>query len=176
MSSSEGKVLGYVDCTPRISPEQYLNILDMNMDCLRKEFGPGWTKTKKIGGVYADDQLHRAVDARHAFIKRWYELLEADLYLLDYIARVRGYDRHHLPGVVTSISITPPGKTWSISILMRGKPLQAIPRDELKAEVMRLFMSEENYPIEEIKKNIEYYLRGQGYETLDIEETVTIEV
>jgi hypothetical protein len=29
--------------------------------------------------------------------------------------------------------------------------------------------------IEDLKKEIEYYLRGQGYDILDIEETITIE-
>lgn len=178
---AEKEAITYVDCVPKLSEAQYLDIFDMNMVCLRKEFGPGWTKTKKIGGAYADDSLRRAIDARYGFIKHWYELLEADLYILDHIARVRGYERAHLPGVVTSLVINIPGWHLGLMIYFRGKPLQAIPKDDLKAEVERLVekMKGETKPltanIEDLKKEIEYYLRGQGYDTLDIEETITIE-
>jgi hypothetical protein len=176
MTEAIAEPVGYVDCTPRLSPETYLDILDMNMTCLRKEFGPGWTRTKKIGGTYTDDQLHRAVDARYAFIKHWYDLLEADLHLLDHISKVRRYDRHHLPGVVISLRIAPKlAHPWRISLLIKGKPLQAIPKDDLEAEVTRLFLDKKN-SIEDVKKQVEYYLRGQGYATLEVQEIINIEV
>ena len=182
MSQSKAEPVIYVDCTPRLSDAQYLELLDMNMSCLKKEFWHDWTKTKKIGGSYADDSLHRAVDARYGFIKHWYQMLEADLYILDHICKVRGYDRAHLPGVVSCVVVNIEGWHRGLTIYFRGKPLQAIPRDELKDEIERLVgkLKEGKKPlsgeIADLKKNIEYYLRGQGYDTLDIEETVTIEV
>ena len=178
--AEEGEIVSYVDCTPHLTPETYLELFDMNMSVLRKEFGPGWTKAQKIGGKFADDSLHRAVDARYGFIKHWYELLEADLHILDHIARVRGYDRQHLPGVVSCVVVNIEGWYRGLVVYFRGKPLQAIPKDDLKAEIERLAGIYKEKPskngLADLKKNIEYYLRGRGYETLDIEETVTIEV
>jgi hypothetical protein len=63
-----------------------------------------------------------------------------------------------------------------IAIIIRGKPLQPGPKENLKAEVQNLLYDEKNFSVPDLKKQIEYYLRGQGYEVLDVQEITEIEV
>lgn len=171
-----GDRVGFIDLTPRLSPEQWMDLIEQNMKCLRKEFGPGWTKASKIGGVYAKDSLQKAVDARYAFISRWRKLLDADLYILDYICRTQDFPRFPLPGVVTEVIVKVGNSSSPIRIVVIGKPFLAIPEDDLKAEIERIIEYEHGETDDEIKKKVEYYLRGHDYETLDIEKTISMEV
>ena len=173
----EGGPVEYIDLAPRMSSKQYMDLVDMNMEHMRKQFGPGWTKAKKFSDSYSNPLL-AMVESRRHFITEWFRLLEADLEIIDCVCKREGYDRQHLPGVITSITITLEGGKWGICLLIRGKPLQAIPKDDLKAEVQRLLSNEgdKKYRYPELRQHIEYYLRGRGYEVLDVQETVEIEV
>ena len=155
----EGGPVEYIDLAPRMSSK------------------PGWTKAKKFSDSYSNPLL-AMVESRRHFITEWFRLLEADLEIIDCVCKREGYDRQHLPGVITSITITLEGGKWGICLLIRGKPLQAIPKDDLKAEVQRLLSNEgdKKYRYPELRQHIEYYLRGRGYEVLDVQETVEIEV
>lgn len=157
---SEKEPITTVDCTPKMSPERYLEIFNMNMACLRKEFGPGWTRTKKIDAT----DMQKAIDARYAFIKPWYEMLEADLYLLDYIAQVKRYGRQHLPGEISMFELRHP--KVHIDLVARGKSISP----EFRARVKDIFAQGiiiYGFDKGEVTRHLRGFLFDEGYEIVD---------
>ena len=97
-SEDDGIEVGTINLAPRLSSAQYMNIVDANLETMSREFGPEWTNQKICGNTTSRIALDHMVNCRRQFIMHWYDLLSADLEIIDCVAQNNGFDRGHVPG------------------------------------------------------------------------------
>jgi hypothetical protein len=173
-SKEDGIEVGTVNLAPRLSSAQYMNIVDANLETMRKEFGPCWTKVKKYGDTISNPALEIMTKSRRTFIMRWFDLLIADLEIIDCVAANNGFYRGHVPGVITKFAfdgrhVTP--VVPSFEILIRGRPLHINPLADARQEALNLV---EAGKASTLKYEMECYFRGKGYEVLEIKDEMGV--
>lgn len=82
-SEDDGIKIGTINLAPRLSSAQYMNIVDASFETMSKEYGPKWTNQKTYGATVSKIALENMVNCRRQFIMHWYDLLSADLEIIE---------------------------------------------------------------------------------------------
>jgi hypothetical protein len=91
-------------------------------------------------------------------------MLEADLYALDYINRVKGYERQHLPGEISMFKLRYPNVR--IDLAIRGKPVSPKFRERVK-DIFTQGIIAYGFDNEKVTRHLRGFLYDEGYEVID---------
>jgi len=146
----DAEVVGAVDLTPNMQPKLYFQIIFANMEYVIKNFPSAWKKARSRG---------YDVENIRAFLQEWYELFEADLYMVDSIEARTGHERGKIPGVYTMVR-----SLSGIQILVRGQPIS----DILAANIRVKFEDARTNGLndKETAEKVSQFLRNWDYDVI----------
>ena len=148
-------------------PELCIDLIEANMGYIIHNFRREWTRAQKLGAKWElQDGIAGRAKAYRAFLHEWHGLLESDMYMVDYIERQIGMPRANYPGVYSTFTVAFRESKNALTFIVRGRPITPDMYDRIHLRADHIITGEKHIP--EIQKQIEQFLRGEGFEVIEL--------
>jgi hypothetical protein len=156
-----------VNADMRMRPELCIDLIEANMGYIIHNFRKEWTKARNLGAKWESrDGIAGRAKAYREFLHDWHGLLESDMYMVDYIERQLGMPRANYPGIYSTFTVAFKEIKDALTFVVRGRPITPDMYDRIHLRADHIIEGEKYIP--EIQKQIEQFLRGEGFEVIEI--------
>jgi hypothetical protein len=159
----------FMTVTPNfgMKPDLCIELIEVNMGYIIHNFRKEWTKARNLGAKWeCRDGIAGRTEAYRAFLHEWHGLLESDMYMVDYIEQQIGMPRANYPGVYSTFTVEFKDSRNTLTFIVRGRPITPDMYDRIHLRADHISTGEIYLP--EIKKQIEQFLRGEGFEVIEV--------
>lgn len=144
-----------------------IDLIEANMGYIIHNFRREWTRAQKLGAKWElQDGIAGRTKAYRAFLHEWHGLLESDMHMVDYIERQIGMPRANYPGVYSTFTVVFRESKNTLTFIVRGRPITPDMYDRIHLRADHIIAGEKHIP--EIQKQIEQFLRGEGFEVIEL--------